>query len=151
MCPRISWIGEKQIGVGRCPGSPSRLRIHPAIGPLRTAHPPDARPPRKATGEPAAQDRFCLGLLPFGPDPVHSRPLHRTRPPSAAATRSTAVVRRTTILGDPPILRQRGTSRPAMRARALPRAAGPKLLPSASFAYKPARMERSLRNRLTFG
>jgi len=28
--------------------------------------------------------KVCLGLLPLGPDPVRSPPLHRTRPPSAA-------------------------------------------------------------------
>jgi hypothetical protein len=28
----------------------------------------------------------CLGLLPLGPDPVHSRPLHRTRSSFAATT-----------------------------------------------------------------
>src|SRR5262245_8439599 len=32
--------------------------------------------------------QVCLGLLPFGPDPVHSQPLHRTRPSSAATDRS---------------------------------------------------------------
>src|SRR3954453_1515849 len=40
--------------------------------------------PRKTTGETTAQSRDHLGLLPFGPDPVRSRPLHRTRPSSAA-------------------------------------------------------------------
>ena len=43
--------------------------------------------PRKATGHTTAQNRFCLGLLPFGPDPVHSRPLHRARPLLAANER----------------------------------------------------------------
>src|SRR5688572_5886332 len=44
------------------------------------------KPPswRKTTGDATAQGRDRLGLLPFGPDPVHSRPLHRTRPSSAA-------------------------------------------------------------------
>jgi len=42
------------------------------------------KPPREATGHTTAQDRYCLGLLPFGPDPVHSRPLHRARPLLAA-------------------------------------------------------------------
>src|SRR3954467_1346257 len=42
---------------------------------------------RKTTGGPTAQGRYCLGLLPFGPDPVHSRPLHRTRPSSATTLR----------------------------------------------------------------
>src|SRR3954469_15891957 len=35
---------------------------------------------RKTTGGATAQSRDRLGLLPFGPDPVHSRPLHRPRP-----------------------------------------------------------------------
>src|SRR3954469_3646408 len=46
--------------------------------------PAQKNPPRKAAGDTMAQNRFCLGLLPFGPDPVHSRPLHRTRPPTTA-------------------------------------------------------------------
>src|SRR5258707_9480873 len=45
---------------------------------------PRKKPPREATGHTTAQNRFCLGLLPFGPDPVHSRPLHRARPLLAA-------------------------------------------------------------------
>jgi hypothetical protein len=45
---------------------------------------------RKTTGDTTAQDRICLGLLPFGPDPVHSRPLHRTRPSSATTDRCIA-------------------------------------------------------------
>ena len=31
--------------------------------------------------------QVCLGLLPFGPDPVRSPPLHRTRPSTAATGR----------------------------------------------------------------
>src|SRR6266478_9783913 len=46
----------------------------------------EKKPPRKATGHPTAHDRYCLRLLPFGPDLVHSQPLHRTRPPSTAAS-----------------------------------------------------------------
>jgi len=46
------------------------------------------RSPRKTTGDSTAQDRICLGLLPFGPDPVRSRPLHRTRPSSAATAKN---------------------------------------------------------------
>ena len=49
------------------------------------------RPPRGATGKTTAQGQFCLGLLPFGPDPVHSRPLHGSRPPLAAAVWSTVI------------------------------------------------------------
>src|SRR5947207_10690459 len=38
---------------------------------------------RKTTGVTTAQNRDRLGLLPFGPDPVGGRPLHRPRPSSA--------------------------------------------------------------------
>src|SRR5687768_5948902 len=43
-------------------------------------------PPRRTTGVTTAQNRDRLGLLPFGPDPVHGRPLHRPRPSSATAS-----------------------------------------------------------------
>ena len=46
--------------------------------------PRKTNPPRGATGKPTAQGRYRLGLLPFGPDPVHGRPLHRPRPRLAA-------------------------------------------------------------------
>src|SRR5579862_9756170 len=44
--------------------------------------------PRKAAGGSKAHDRFWLWLLPFGPDPVPSRPLHRSRPLSTARRKS---------------------------------------------------------------
>src|SRR5579862_3752979 len=40
--------------------------------------------PRKAAGGSKAHARFWLWLLPFGPDPVPSRTLHRSRPLSTA-------------------------------------------------------------------
>src|SRR5687768_12027451 len=42
-------------------------------------------PARRTTGVTTAQNRDRLGLLPFGPDPVRGRPLHRPRPSSATA------------------------------------------------------------------
>src|SRR5690606_17614256 len=72
---RLATMSRRMEGAGTCERRPGggwagRFAQRAVVWRRKTTAAGDGRVTR-------AQDRFCLGLLPLGPDPVHSRPLLR--------------------------------------------------------------------------